>query len=592
MAYETPLTIREVVQEISAKKYILPSIQREFIWSKEQIEKLFDSLMQDYPIGTFLFWDLPQSKYNDYEFYEFLQNYHQRNARHNPKINLNGSENVMAVLDGQQRLTSLFIGLKGTYADKLPRFRWKNDDAFPKRKLYLNIIEPSDKDGDRYDFRFLTDDEVKKAAEIKDNPSYYWFEVGEILNMQDLGAVMKYVNKNIYKNAAYNEDQGDFAMDCMSQLYNVIHTQPIVSYYRVKDEELDKVLNIFIRVNSGGTPLSYSDLLLSIATAQWESLDAREEITELVDELNSIGGGFHVNKDFVLKSALVLTGFKKIQFKVDNFNKKNLLEIEENWKNIRNALYLAFSLVSSLGFNRDSLTANYAVIPIAYYLEVIGMPSNFVTSTAQRENRQKIKQYLIRALVKRAFGGQPDVVLRPISDVIIDNGTDEFPLEAIIERLRKTSKSLVFNSDDIDMLLETKYGKPDSYTALMLLYPHVDFSYKFHVDHMYPKSKFKRKTLLSKGVKAELIDEYLDQVNNIANLQLLPAVPNMEKQSEDFDIWFQKEYSDESAKINYRMLNYMPDMEYSYPNFLTFVGARRELMKKRFEKLLLEEIDD
>ena len=65
--------------------------------------------MQEYPIGAFLFWELPQSKYGDYEYYSFLQNYHERNARHNPKTNPSGSEKVMVVLDGQQRLTSLYL---------------------------------------------------------------------------------------------------------------------------------------------------------------------------------------------------------------------------------------------------------------------------------------------------------------------------------------------------------------------------------------------------------------------------------------------------------------------------------------------------
>lgn len=131
---------------------------------------------------------------------------------------------------------------------------------------------------------------------------------------------------------------------------------------------MDKVLNIFIRVNSGGTVLSYSDLLLSIATAQWDNLDAREEIIDCVDNINAIGSGFNVNKDFVLKSALVLTGFSDIAFKVDNFNKENMPKIENNRKTIKKALYQAFQLVSSFGFNRDSLKSNNAVIPIAYYL--------------------------------------------------------------------------------------------------------------------------------------------------------------------------------------------------------------------------------
>lgn len=62
MAYEIQLTIAEVMNDISKNKYVLPSIQRDYVWSTEQIETLFDSLMQDYPIGTFLFWVIEKSR--------------------------------------------------------------------------------------------------------------------------------------------------------------------------------------------------------------------------------------------------------------------------------------------------------------------------------------------------------------------------------------------------------------------------------------------------------------------------------------------------------------------------------------------------
>ena len=123
MAYESPLTIAEVIQDISINKYVLPAIQREYVWETSQIERLFDSIMQDYPIGAFLFWELSNGQHNLYEFYSFLQKYHEKKCRHNSKIDLKGSENVMAVLDGQQRLTSIYVGLKGSYSYKMPHKR-------------------------------------------------------------------------------------------------------------------------------------------------------------------------------------------------------------------------------------------------------------------------------------------------------------------------------------------------------------------------------------------------------------------------------------------------------------------------------------
>ena len=62
MAYETPLTIENVIEDISRNRYILPSIQREYVWDTTQIETLFDSLMRGYPIGAFLFWEISKEK--------------------------------------------------------------------------------------------------------------------------------------------------------------------------------------------------------------------------------------------------------------------------------------------------------------------------------------------------------------------------------------------------------------------------------------------------------------------------------------------------------------------------------------------------
>ncbi len=583
MAYEAPLKIYDVIQDISANKYILPAIQREFIWSTTQIEKLFDSLMQGYPIGGFLFWELPKSSYNKYEFYSFLQNYHERDATHNPKTNPSTSETVMAVLDGQQRLTSLYIGLKGTYAYKIPYRKWHSANAFPKRKLYLDILQPATEEDVQYNFKFLTSEEVEAA---KNDKEHFWFEVGNILDMGDPYDVTRFLIKHI--TTAYPDENIQlFAGQALAQLQNVIHTQLSINYYKVKTDVLDKVLNIFIRVNSGGTPLSYSDLLLSIATAQWKSLDAREEITEFVDELNSIGNGFNVNKDFILKSALVLTDFRNVAFKVDNFNKANMRRIEENWDDLKKALYSAFSLVSSFGFGRDSLKSNNAVIPIAYYLKTIGFPHNFEAAKVHTQNRRIIKKWLIMSLVKRTFSGQPDNILRILRDVIAKNGINDFPLEAIIEKLRGNTKTIVFTDDDIEKLLELKYGKGETLTALMLLYPSLDFNNKFHIDHIYPKSKFTENKLRRRGVTSEQAGEYINCVNNIANLQLLEALPNIEKQDKDFDVWFEENCPSDGDKYQYRKVHYLPNMEYTYPNFIEFIEKRRKLMKKKFEELLL-----
>lgn len=582
MAYETPLTIAEVMQDISNNKYVLPSIQREYVWDTEQIETLFDSLMQDYPIGAFLFWEIEKSRLLDYDFYEFLRNYHEKNNTHNKKVDLKGSDGVTAVLDGQQRLTSIYIGLKGSYAYHLKYKQKKSENAYPVRYLYLNLIEDAQDENNKYDFRFLTDKEFSGMTEG------FWYKVGDILTMTQPGETSQYVLDNIAFAGTYTKEQTMHANNTLQKLYNVVHTDKTLSYYKEKAAELDKVLNIFIRVNSGGTVLTYSDLLLSIASAQWENHDAREEITEFVDDVNSISGGFRINKDFVLKTALVLTDFPNIAFKVDNFNKPNMMKIEANWENIKRAIKQSVHLVSSFGYTGETLSSNNALIPIAYYLLTIGMPDNFVESGATKENRAKIKKWLIMALLKKAFSGQPDNVIRPIRDIIRENGNNEFPITQIVDKFKGTNKSIQFAEDDIDeYLLKLKYGKSETLSTLMLLYPSLDFSNKFHEDHMYPKSKYRKSYLRKMGVPEDKLDTYIDSVNDISNLQLLAAQLNEEKLNTDFDVWFNKEQATDSDKIQYRTIHYLPEMEYTYPNFLLFMEKRKQLIRKKLIDILL-----
>ena len=141
---------------------MLPAIQRDLVWDTSQVERLFDSLMRDYPIGSFLFWNVEKNRSKDFQFYDFIVDYHERDNKRIKKADISGEDDITAILDGQQRLTSLYIGLRGTYAHKLPRKYWNNDAAFPKRRLYLNLFNKSDKMDMEYDFRFLTDKESRK----------------------------------------------------------------------------------------------------------------------------------------------------------------------------------------------------------------------------------------------------------------------------------------------------------------------------------------------------------------------------------------------------------------------------------------------
>ena len=116
MAHQV-VTIKDAISNIDENKYLLPALQRKFVWKMKQIEDLFDSLMQDYPISTFLFWKVknPGGVLQTYEFLKSCDRFMDEHVL-NPKIDLKGEDEAILVLDGQQRLNSFYIGLKGTYA--------------------------------------------------------------------------------------------------------------------------------------------------------------------------------------------------------------------------------------------------------------------------------------------------------------------------------------------------------------------------------------------------------------------------------------------------------------------------------------------
>ena len=581
MAYQTPLTIADVIADIDAKKYLLPSIQREFVWSQKQIETLFDSLMRDYPINSFLFWEVPEDKVQEFRFYEFLRDYHQREHRHNPVADTRGSHGVTAILDGQQRLTSIYIGLKGTYASKVLYMRWNNPKAYPVKQLYLNLLMPSPDVENSYDFRFLT---KKEAEEGKVEEGYFWFPVGEILNIRKFPDVNNYLIKhNLLQDPKYST----FANETLFTLFGAIHQNGSIVPYVEKTEDLDRVLDIFIRVNSGGTTLSYSDLLLSFATAQWDALDAREEINGLVDELNKIGHEFAINKDLILKASLVLCDISNITFKVANFNQKNMVAIERKWDDIKEAMRLTVYLIASFGFNRDNVSSNSALIPIAYYLLQIGCPSNFVEASRYEEDRREIKRWLITALLLHVFGTAPDGALSPMRDIIRQDHESGFPLEAIVNQFRGTYRDHNFTEDSITNLLNTKYNSGDTLLILSLLYPWADLRNEFHIDHIHPKSKFTPHQFEKMGLTQEQKEFYAAHVNTLANLQLLDSLPNKEKSNMPFSKWMNEYNSEAEKRRNYMERHYIPETDFSFSNFETFYKERERLLFEKLKEVLL-----
>lgn len=579
MSFQMPISIMTVLEGIQSTRYVLPAIQREFVWNAGQIERLFDSLMRGYPIGSFLFWKITPDNVGNFQFYKFMDHYHQRDHRHNEPIHLINSTGIIAILDGQQRLTALNIALRGWYADKLPYYRWDSEWAFPQRKLYFNLFSVPDGDADiGYEFRLLRERDAGPQSSGK-----YWFPVSQICELKAVDEAFYYCVEN-----GLTKDSNKIASTNLINLWRVIRESPVVNYYEETSQDLDKVLHIFIRVNSGGTILSYSDMLLSIASAQWLELDARKEINNLVDKLNGDAGLFQFNKDFVLKACLVLCDINSIEFKVSSFTRANMAMIESRWEAISTALRLAVSLLASWGYSWQTLPSANAVIPIAYHLYCIGNPINYVLAGHYKDERAALRRWLAAALLKRVFGGQSDTTLRTIRRVQQEN-PGIFPAEAIANALKQT-RPMYFAKPDLDALLSYRYGQAYTFIVLSFLYPWLKYDQHFHIDHIFPKGLFTERELRRRGIPEERWPEWLDHVNDLANLQLLQGPVNEEKSDQEFEAWLKEETAEPASLQVYQQNHLIPDVDLDFTSFPAFLAVREKLIANRLADLLNVEL--
>jgi hypothetical protein len=378
----------------------------------------------------------------------------------------------------------------------------------------------------------------------------------------------------------------DFAFTALFDFYQRVNESAIINYYQEDDQDLDKVLRIFIRVNSGGTQLGYSDLLLSTATAQWKSMNAREEIGSLVEQLNGSDYRFAFDTDFVMKACLVLTDdITDIRFKVTNFNASNTKKIENNWKNITGALKQAVALLTSFGFTERSLMSANSVLPIAYYLLKRGLPSSYDSAVKYATDRTAVRQWLLRSLLRGAFGAQGDTVLTNMRSVIKSEHSI-FPSHALADKLQQMNRPIRFTEEDIDDLLAVDYGQKQAFLVLSMLYPWIDYRNAFHLDHIHPQSAFTRTKLKQAGVAEADVKFCMEHYSQVPNLQILADIPNIEKSGKPFQKWLAAQYSSRKAKGEFCERQFIPDTDLGIETFRDFFERRTELMRAELIKVL------
>ncbi|GAA9864513.1 DUF262 domain-containing protein [Helicobacter pylori] len=455
------------------------------------------------------------------------------------------------VLDGQQHLTSLYIGLKGTRTLKKKGARYDNPNAYEEKRLYLNLKHQPNMDNpeDNYQFEF-------HAKVPTNDKKHFWFKVGDILELE-----------SVWNYAKDHGIEGD-ALILLEKLKDAFHTKQLISFFEEKEKNLNKVLNIFIRVNSGGVKLSYSDLLMSILTASFSS-DIRGKMNELVDALENKGFS-NMGQDQVLKTCLLLIG-KDTTFELKNFNKNNIKEIEENWEKITKSIYNAAELLETFGY-AQYLGSAYILSTLAYFY--------FLRQKMDKNDEEQALKFVRNAQITSYFTPSTDTKLSIISHSIKEART----FEEFNHNLSKHQTCpLNITNDAIEgMVFFNSHARV--FPVLQILYSNLNYkTTTFHIDHIYPKSKFKKEN-------EKLDKDFYEYRNLLYNLQLLEGQENSAKQDKDPEVWLKEEYKNEQAIEEYKKRNYIdPKLKLEWDNIKEFRETREKAIIKRLKEVLLSQ---
>jgi uncharacterized protein with ParB-like and HNH nuclease domain len=535
----------------------LPNIQRPFVWSEEQICRLFDSILREYPISTLLVWKT-KSRIRRRKFIDNFkpEHLHRLSDFHIPE----DDKKKCLVLDGQQRLQSLYIGLKG---------------SFEGRELYFDILsgEVAAPDDVKFRFSFLP----------KEKAAFPWLKFKDIVFApQDmLTLALEIIRK---AGRELTEAEREKVSRHVAQVFKAFHSDDGIGYQEldsIEDESRyteDDVVEVFIRANSGGTKLGKSDLLFSLLTSAWDNAD--DEMEGLLDDLNR--HGFAFTRDFVLKTCLTLLD-QGARYEVPKFRKPGVRdEIEAKWESIAQAIKDVADFLRGKTFIRcDKALPSYLVlIPLVY--------ARYHFPNAWKTARD-VDQYLLRSLLGGAFGGTPDQLIDDLVKRMRE--IQRFDLQEVFGVIRSKGRSLELTEG---RFWEMGYGSDSIHLLFNLWYR--DFNYipaydnnMPQVDHIFPQSLLRRiKTVNPHTGRRDLIKYREADRNQLANCMLLTAAENGAggKGDTPAEEWFAGK---PESYLNLHLIPKDPVL-WKLENFEDFIQARKVLIRENFAPLLVSAV--
>lgn len=507
MAYK-PRTLYAMINDINRELY-LPHIQRPFVWDEDQMRRLFDSLMRNYPIQTFLFWRTkdaikPRRFMDRIEWDTNLSELYDR---------AKGEEGIekVFVLDGQQRLQTLYALFSGTISGA-------TRSGLP-REAYIDITsgQTAGEDGLLYRIEFLENPAPLPKIRLRDFLGRYSQKnaediADEINDQLNAPRTEKEDPERRMRERRVRSNVGQI----VSLLRNEIHFWIEELDGVASDFPYRKVLEIFVRVNSGGTKLDAADLMFAAMKEGWE--DIEENVEEVVMMLNN--GKLDFDKSVVLKAIFTALGYGAT-LNPDVFTSSKgdevLGAIQSNWSKIESAFNrLRDFITNDLQLYADKVVRSYnAFVPIADFF--------FHNEDITPGDYQLLIAYYYKSQLFNWYGRQTDGVINALHGIVGRERTDGFPLSEVMDYFIGRGNEVMLKKGH---LLDSRLR----FILLSLLYVQTfqssPFNVRFkgnepHIDHIYPKSRLYRTLELS-----------TEEVNHLGNYRYVGANENLRKRAE------------------------------------------------------------
>lgn len=555
------ITIYEAMMHIKDGKYVMPAFQRQFVWCMEQIEKLWDSILLDYPIATFLFWHVDDNNVTwDTYFCNFLTTVTFDNRKQADSVNyeltdINVAVTDTAILDGQQRLTSLYLSLFG---DSFIRQRYarRGNVGGTVTKLLIELnknkldVDEEEYNSKKFDIKFS-----EKVGRL--SPTQ--FELRTIL--QDKFRDDSTRDKAI-KDAIANvpADSKEYARKTLHKLYQKIFVEKLIRYTEIHDMNQDDALEMFVRFNSGGKALKKSEITMSILEAYWPS--AKTEFGKiLVDSYVGFGS------DFIIRSALMLYG----DVVKSTISRKIAEELKNNWTAFKKALKNLESVLKGMKIEVSRFSSSWNVLlPVLYYI--------YYNPESYADNTEAIRAYLMRAILFTYFQSGTTGKLQQMKSNI-----NSYDYEITVEMLDQITDLRVTDGKIEDILNAEKGSRVAGDALYYLCLDWTNKNFKYEQDHLHPYDRFDGNKPVS--VSMEDWRRWRGNRNRLPNLQLLEGRSNGSKSAMPLIDYYNDMNAEQQEEFRRQAM--IPEgVPLGIEHFEEFYSKRKDILAKRIKVLL------